>query len=284
MAKTIFEAYNSCKKELAEIGIEDSIFEAKQIIKHITGYSNTQILMKYNERLTEFQENNLTAIIKQRQVRYPLQYIIGEWGFFGRSFFVGPGVLIPRQDTETLIDVCLEYLEGKEKPDILDLCAGSGCIGITLAGEKQDSKVTMAEKYKEAIFYAEKNLAHNKISNANVVEGDIFEGIAADKKYDLIVSNPPYIPKKDMQTVSPEVHFEPETALTAGEDGLDFYRAIIKNYKNSLKAGGMLAFEVGIGQAQSVLELMSAAGFADTGVRNDAADIQRVVFGTLAQV
>lgn len=283
MAKTIFEAYNSCKKELAEIGIEDSIFEAKQIIKHITGYSNTQILMKYNERLTEFQENNLTAIMKQRQVRYPLQYIIGEWGFFGRSFFVGPGVLIPRQDTETLIDVCLEYLDGKEKPDILDLCAGSGCIGITLAGEKQDSKVTMVEKYKEAIFYAEKNLAHNKISNADVVEGDIFEG-AADKKYDLIVSNPPYIPKKDMQTVSPEVHFEPETALIAGEDGLDFYRAIIKNYKNSLKAGGMLAFEVGIGQAQSVLELMSAAGFADTGVRNDAADIQRVVFGTLAQV
>lgn len=284
MAKTIFEAYNYCKKELAGIGIEDSIFEAKQIIKHITGYSNTRILMKYNEHLTEFQENNLTAIIKQRQVRYPLQYIIGEWGFFGRSFFVGPGVLIPRQDTETLIDVCLEYLEGKEKPDILDLCAGSGCIGITLAGEKRDSEVTMAEKYKEAVFYAEKNLAHNKITNADVVEGDIFEGIAADKKYDLIVSNPPYIPEKDMQTVSPEVHFEPETALTAGEDGLDFYRAIIKNYKNSLKAGGMLAFEVGIGQSQSVLELMSAAGFADTGVRNDTADIQRVVFGTLDQV
>ena len=265
------------------MGIEDTIFEAKQIIKHVTGYNNTQILMKYNERLSEFQENNITAILKQRNVRYPLQYIIGEWGFFGYSFFVGPGVLIPRQDTETVIDVCLEYLEGKGKAQILDLCAGSGCIGITLAKEKS-AEVFMLEKYKEAIFYTERNIVHNKADSAKVFEGDIFEGALSDNKYDLIVSNPPYIPIKDMNTVSPEVNFEPETALVGGEDGLDFYRAIVGNYKNSLKNGGMLAFEVGIGQAQSVADIMSEAGFENIGFKKDAADIQRVVFGTVNQV
>ena len=102
---TIFEAYNDCKKQLEKAGIEDYVFESKQIIKHVTGYTNAQILTKYTQLLTKFQQDNLTAIIKQRLIRYPLQYILRRWNFFGREFFVGPGVLIPRSDTETLIDV-----------------------------------------------------------------------------------------------------------------------------------------------------------------------------------
>ena len=119
----IFEAYNKTKKELEAAGIEDYVFEAKQIIKHITGFSNSEILMNYTNRLTEFQSNNLTAIIKQRAIRYPLQYIFGEWAFYGREFFVGPGVLVPRADTETLVGVCLRYLKNSENPAVLDLCA-----------------------------------------------------------------------------------------------------------------------------------------------------------------
>ena len=246
----IFEAYNKTKKELESAGIEDYVFEAKQIIKHITGFSNSEILMNYTNQLTEFQSNNLTAIIKQRAIRYPLQYIFGEWAFYGREFYVGPGVLVPRADTETLVDVCLKYLENTENPAVLDLCAGSGCIGITLALEKAGAAVTLVEKFPEAARYAERNIKRLMADNAALVIGDVLEGAANDKNYDLIVSNPPYIPKNEMKTVSPEVHYEPETALLGGEDGLDFYKAIIAEYKKALKVGGMLAFEVGAGVRQ----------------------------------
>ncbi len=277
---TIFESYNNCKKELEKAGIEDYVFESKQIIKHITGYSNAQILQKYTEQLTEFQENNLTVIIKQRLIRYPLQYILGRWNFFGREFFVGPGVLIPRSDTETVMDVCLEFIKEKEKADVLDLCAGSGCIGITIKGECPRSQVTLVEKFDEAISYAQKNAKHNNI-DVKIVKGDVLEGCECENKYDLIVSNPPYITAEDMKALQPEVQFEPKTALEGGEDGLLFYRAITEKYKNSLKENGVLVFEVGINQSESVKEILRENGFKDISSRKDLNDIERVVFGTV---
>lgn len=274
----IFEAYNSTKKALHSAGIEDYVFEAKQIIKHITGLSSSEILMNYTNSLTEFQSNNLTAIIRQRELRYPLQYIFGEWSFYGREFYVGPGVLVPRADTETVIEVCTDYLKDKKEPKILDLCAGSGCIGITLAKEKADSDCLMVEKYPEAIRYAEKNILRNKAENARVIAGDIFEGTASGEKYDLIVSNPPYIAENGVEEVSPETKYEPETALFGGKDGLEFYRVITENYKGSLKQNGMLCFEVGIGQANNVKEILRNAGFADIGAKKDLNGIERAVY------
>ena len=277
---TIFESYNNCKRELMKAGIEDYVFESKQIIKHITGYSNAQILQKYTQPLTEYQENNLTAIIKQRLVRYPLQYIIGKWNFFGREFSVGPGVLIPRSDTETLMDVCLEFLKTKENPSVIDLCAGSGCIGITLKGECQNATVTMVEKYDEALFYTERNVKSNGVE-VKIVKGDVLEGAESEGKYDLVVSNPPYITDLDMKSLQPEVNFEPETALRGGEDGLMFYKSITEKYKASLKDGGMLAFEVGVNQAESVKQILIENGFKNVSARKDLNDIERVVFGTV---
>ena len=281
---TIFEAYNKTKKELAAAGIEDYVFEAKQIIRHITGFSNVQIISNPHKKLSLFEENNLTAIIKQRLIRYPLQYIIGEWGFYGGNFKVGPGVLVPRADTETLIDVALEFLKDREKSQVCDLCTGSGCIGITVAREKSDSFVTAVEKYEEALRYARENAKLNGTENIEFISGDVFEGAGAEKQYDLILSNPPYIPPEEMKEISPEAKFEPETALLGGEDGLDFYRAIIKGYKASLVDGGMMAFEVGMGEAEAVAELMKNQGFCDIGTRQDAAGIERVVFGTVKTV
>lgn len=275
----IFEAYNKTKKELEAAGIEDYVFEAKQIIKHITGFSNSEILMNYTNRLTEFQSNNLTAIIKQRAIRYPLQYIFGEWTFYGREFFVGPGVLVPRADTETLVEVCLKYLKNSESPAVLDLCAGSGCIGITLALEKADAAVTLVEKFPEAARYAERNIKRHGTDNVTLICGDVLNGAANDKEYELIVSNPPYVPKNEMETVSPEVHYEPETALFGGEDGLDFYRAVITEYKKALKAGGMLAFEVGAGEAAAVEALLRNAGLKEINTENDLGGICRAVYG-----
>lgn len=275
---TIFEAYNETKKKLQKAGIEDFVFEAKEIIKHITNLSATQILMNYNKPLTDFQKTNLTAIIRQREIRYPLQYIFGSWDFYGNSFYVGPGVLVPRADTEVLVEECLSFLKGKENPKVLDLCAGTGCIGITLAKEIPTAKVILVEKYQEAAAYLDKNISLNKTENAKYVLGDIFEAAEGDKQYDLIVSNPPYIPEKEMSIISPETEFEPKTALLANEEGLQFYRAIIKNYKASLNKGGMMAFEVGIGEAQRVYGLLAEAEFKDIQIKKDLNNIERVVF------
>ncbi|MBQ9355369.1 MAG: peptide chain release factor N(5)-glutamine methyltransferase [Clostridia bacterium] len=277
---TIFNAYNDIKKQLKNAGIEDNIFEAKQIIKHITGYSNEQILSGYQNELSGFQEINLQVIMKQRLNRYPLQYILGKWDFYGRPYKVGPGVLIPRPDTETVIEVCLDIIE-KEKPsDVLDLCAGTGCIGITIACERKNSNVTLVEKYEEAARYIKENIK-NADGNANVLIGDVFESIGADKKYDLIVSNPPYISEKDMGNLQPEVEFEPPTALYGGEDGLMFYRAIASNYRDSLKSGGSLVFEIGYDQGEAVKDILLALGFKNVKIKKDYSENDRVVFGTV---
>lgn len=277
---TIFEAYNDCKKKLQTAGIEDYVFEAKMIIKHVTGYTNAQILTKYTQELTQFQQNNITAIIKQRLIRYPLQYIIGRWNFFGRDYFVGPGVLIPRSDTETLIDVCLESIKQKQNPRVIDLCAGSGCIGITIKGECAQADVTLVEKFEEALHYTTKNALSNN-ADVNIVKADVLKTEGADGLYDLIVSNPPYITDDDMKVLQPEVKYEPSTALSGGDDGLLFYRHITENYKKHLAPNGVLAFEVGINQADAVADIMKQNGYQNIGMRKDYNDIDRVVFGTL---
>lgn len=274
---TIFEAYNQTKQKLKAAGIPDSVFEAKLIIKHITGLNNTQILTEYAKELTEFQQNNLTAILRQREIRYPLQYILGEWAFYKYKFKVGVGVLIPRSDTEVLVEECVKYLENKPKAQILDLCSGSGCIGISLACDFPESAVVLLEKYPEAMRYIEENIKLNGAYNALAFSGDVLNGDAGEQKYDLIVSNPPYIPPSEMEIVSPETKFEPETALLGGQDGLDFYRAIIKNYKDSLKDGGMIAFEVGINEYERVSVLLKDADFTNVTVTKDLNGIERVV-------
>lgn len=276
---TIFEAYNTSKKRLEAAGVEDFIFEAREIIKHITGLSAAQILTSYNRKLSQFQENNLIAILHQREVRYPLQYIFTKWGFYGREFFVGPGVLVPRADTETVIEASTEYLKDKESPKILDLCAGSGCIGITLAKEIENSKVLLVEKFQEALSYTNKNIEYNKAENATAIMGDIFEGAGADGEYDLVVSNPPYIPEEEMSIISPETKYEPETALLARDGGMEFYKAITEKYFDSIKSGGMICFEVGFNQSERVAEILKNTGFTNITVKKDLNEINRVVSG-----
>lgn len=277
---TIFEAYNKTKQRLEKVGIEDYVFEAKQIIMHITGFTPAQILTDYNKKLSQFEENNLIALIHQREVRYPLQYIFGHWDFYGRPFKVGVGVLIPRADTETVVETALEVLKQRENPKVLDLCAGSGCIGITLAAEIPTAQVTMVEKFDEALRYAEENIKLNSV-NASVLKGDVFDKPQFENEsIDLIVSNPPYIPNSEMKYCSPEVKFEPETALLAEDGGLEFYKAIIENYKSVLKIGGYICFEVGFKQAEKVKELLQNAGFKDIKITNDLNGIGRAVRAT----
>ena len=281
---TVFEAYNDCKKRLQLAGVTDYGYEARVILRKATGYNNTQILSKYNQILTPLQESQLTALIHQRETRYPLQYMFGEWEFYGLPFRVGPGVLIPRADTEIAVDVALKLLEKAEKPQVLDLCAGSGCIGIAIAKKRDDAAVTLLEKYPQAFRFAEQNVQLNDTKNVTVTAGDIFESALAENQYDLIISNPPYVEADEMETLQPELAYEPDTALYGGEDGLMFYRAITMNYRNALKPGGKLVYEVGEKQAESVSGILLENGFSDIGTEKDYNGVVRVVFGTVKAI
>ena len=149
----------------------------------------------------------------QREMRYPLQYIFGQWEFYGLNFKVGPGVLIPRADTEVLADKALELIKNKKSPRVLDLCTGSGCIAVAIAKTRSDAAVTAVEKYEAALDYARQNVKRNGVNNVTLLAGDVLEAAAAEGRYDLIVSNPPYITAADMKKLQPEVTYEPETAL-----------------------------------------------------------------------
>ena len=279
--KTIFNAYNDTKRELMSSGVEDFGFEARVIIRHITGFDNKKILLNYNNVLTDYQTEMLNKIIARRKERYPLQYILGEWEFYGLKFKVGEGVLIPRPDTEILVDTALQLIKDIETPKVLDLCAGSGAIGIAVSGNRPDSEVYLLEKSQTAIGYLVQNIALNKTTNAKSISGDVFAGDLSDKKYDLIVSNPPYIKSDDMKTLQTEVKYEPAMALDGGNDGLDFYKAIVGKYSNSLNNGGSICFEVGINQAEDVKKLLVGAGLSGVDTAKDLNGIDRVVFGTV---
>ncbi len=275
---TIFSAYNQTKKLLNAAEIEDYALEARHIIRHVTGYDNAKILTNYTDELTPLQQTVLNNIIARRCSHYPLQYILGVWQFYGIDFIVGEGVLIPRADTETLIDKSLEFLKDKKSAKVLDLCSGSGCIAVALA-KNSDCSVTALEKYERAFSYLEKNIKKHSVDVTPVL-ADIFE-YKPTEKYDLIVSNPPYISENELALMNKETSFEPKNALFAEDNGLIFYKHIIKNYKSSLNSGGMLALEIGFNQSEAVKELFFENGYLGIGSLQDYSGNQRVVFGTV---
>lgn len=206
----------------------------------------------------------------------PLQYLLGEWEFYGLPFEVGEGVLIPRPDTETLVETALELLRGVTSPVVADLCAGSGCVAAAIAHMRPDARVLALELSDAAFPYLARNLARNggrvEALHCNVLEPPALPLL------DLVVSNPPYIPAAEMETLQLQVRHEPEMALYGGTDGYDFYRALPVLYRPLLRDGGSIAFEVGYNQAEQVSALLAEAGYQCPQIRNDLAGIARVVF------
>jgi release factor glutamine methyltransferase len=222
--------------------------------------------------LTAQQADRLHDLVRRRGEGEPLQYLLGSADFYGRSFSVRPGVLIPRFDTEILVDTALPRLQ--EGDSVLDLCAGSGCIGLTLGAEK-NLRVTCVEKYPEAFALLRENTA--KIyPSARLVQGDVLTD-AVEGTFDMIVSNPPYIPTGDLPSLSVEVQREPSTALDGGEDGLYFYRVLADRFVSSLKEDGWMLFECGIGQASAIEKILLSAGLCDPVCVRDYGGIPRVV-------
>lgn len=274
---TVREALKYAQKALSAV-TEEAANEAGLLVSFLSGIPSNRLALTDGT----VDRSELDALIEKRCGGIPVQYLMGKWWFYKGEFFVGDGVLIPRQDTETLVETACELLRDKPDGDVADLCAGTGCIGISIAAEYPDSKVVCIEKYEKAFSYLQRNIVHNAVSNVRPVLADVCDEVSG--RYDLIVSNPPYITSCDMAKLSEEVKKEPHTALFGGEDGLYFYRVISKLWKPALKKGGILAFEVGIDQAASVAEIMKSEGFERITVRNDLCGVQRVVFGTVNNI
>lgn len=205
----------------------------------------------------------------------PLQYLLGEWEFYGLPFYVGEGVLIPQPDTETLVETALGLLDGLPSPVIADLCSGSGCVAVAVAHMRPDARVYALELSEEAFPYLERNIARNG-ANVEALHCDALNPPELPP-LDGVASNPPYISRVEMAGLPPQVRREPEMALYGGEDGLDFYRALPGIYYPLLKNGGFLALEVGYTQAEAVAALLTGAGYRGVETRRDLAGVARVI-------
>jgi len=222
--------------------------------------------------------------VRRRAAREPMNYVTGDVEFLGLRLHVGPGVLIPRPETELWLEVLIERLRDNAVSPcrVLDLCAGSGCIGLALAREFPDADVAAVDISPDALRYARENAARNGVANIAFTEGDLFEPLTPGASFDLIVSNPPYIPAPQIETLEPDVRcWEPRIALAGGGDGLDFYRAIFANIRRFIRSGGIAAVETGGGQGAAVREMMARAGFADAEIFYDYAGHDRAVFGMM---
>lgn len=278
--KTRKSVYLQTKSILKDV-TEESETEARRLCSHI--FKTDSVGLLFDTVVSEAEAEQLEKALEQRLSGRPLQYIIGEWDFYGRSFFVGEGVLIPRSDTETLIDTALKYIDEStsEKPvRILDLCTGSGCIAITLKSERPFAEVYAVEKSDEAFSYASRNTIRHAV-DISLLKSDALTLDASDwiDFFDIIVSNPPYLTEADMQNLQREVSFEPKMALEGGKDGLLFYRRLTEKYSGCLKKGGALCYEIGIGQENDVAKIMLNNCLNTYCFSKDICGIIRVVQG-----
>ena len=275
------ELRRECMKALEAAGNDNPRFEAEQLVMKFCGVKRSDILMFPGLEATAEQAAEVCGAVQRRNSGEPLQYILGEWEFYGLPFYVGEGVLIPRQDTETLVETAARFL--RERPGVseaADLCAGSGCVGITLA-KLTGIPVKLLELSELALGYLRRNIALNgaeelcEAMHADVLADDTAAGMP---QLDLIVTNPPYLTAQDMRELQPEVTHEPETALFGGDDGLDYYRRMVPLWGAKLNPGGMLAAEIGMGQHGDVTRIFEENGLR-AGFEKDLCGVIRVIYG-----
>lgn len=258
---------------LSGAGIENSRFELKVLAEEALGRRiDTSILPD----LTPAQKQQIEKQVHERMQGVPLQYIIGNWEFYGRTFLVGPGALIPRGDTEILIGHVLERSKFLQSLVIADLGAGTGCIGITLGKTLKNAQVYLLEKSQQAGGYCKKNI-ERILPEAKLLLCDFLNPPKNLPRFDLVVSNPPYIKSEEISCLQKEVRCEPHEALDGGADGLFFYREIARIWKENILPGGVLAFEVGYDQAEDVAEILQKNGYLDIRMQKDYQGFFRAV-------
>lgn len=273
---TILKVLNWTKGYLAEKGVENARLEAEWLLCDALSLDRVGLYLNFDKPLLDSELAALRKMVSRRAQREPLQHILGTQEFMGLDFTTTAAALIPRHDTEILVTEALKATP--EAQDILDIGAGSGCVAIALARNLPGSTVIAIDIDPDALELARGNADRNAVT-VDFRLGSLFEPVAGCR-FDLIVSNPPYIPSADIETLQPEVRlFEPRTALDGGADGLDFFRAIIPAAPGHLKPGGWLMLEVGAGQAESVTELFTRCGFSAIFAAKDHGGILRVVGG-----
>ena len=262
------------QRRLAAAGIEDAAWEARLLAAHYTGLSDARLLLMGAE---ELDAPGLEAAVARRETREPLQYILGQWSFMGLAFSVNPHCLIPRPDTETLVEHAVRYLPKNAR--VADLCTGSGCIGIALAHYRPDITVTAVDLFPETAKMAEENARRLGVSDRFTVQvGDVTEEIfSPDERFAAIVSNPPYITLEEMKDLAPELSYEPRAALTDEGDGLSVIRGVLAAASRHLEDDGLLLMEFGAAQGEAVSLLAREYSFYDVHILKDAAGRDRVL-------
>lgn len=282
MVKTLSQLYMEARQAfMTQEDEQTASLLARDLLCHVTGKTREQVIAHRDLYATEQTCLAMAEAVTRVKGGEPLAYVLGQWDFYGMTLHVDKNVLIPRDDTCAVTSLAIKQaLFLDSAPRILDLCTGSGCIGLAIAHRVKDAKITLADISKDALAVAKKNIAGQKLSGrVTAISGDALKSPAPFLgRFDMIVSNPPYIMTAEMDTLDHSVKdFEPHLALHGGEDGLQFYRAIARNYCNALKPGGYLCFEFGIGQGDAVCALLEENGYTVLERTRDYNDVERAV-------
>lgn len=278
---TAEQVLRTAAEKLRAAQIENASFDASCLVENITGLSRTKIML-CDDDIADEQAELVERAVLRRISGEPLQYILGEWDFFGRTFEVGEGVLVPRPETELLVELALEKLRNVRYPVVFDLCAGSGCVGLTIAAERPDAHVWLFEKYDEAFHYLKRNIKKLGLTNVQAVQHDI--SLGCDDKIsetpDLIVSNPPYLRTDELGGLSTEVMHEPATALDGGKDGVDFYRIIASRWLPNVNKHGGIIFECDPSQTLKIADMLMPYAMR-VKIVTDIFGLQRAVYADI---
>lgn len=293
---TLSQCLNRAKEQLDKAGVSDSSYDAFLLLEYVTGISRSKYLSCQNDDIDDEKLSKYERLVERRADKEPLQHIIGTACFFGYDYKVSPDVLVPRQETEILVERVLELASDYLSLDILDLCTGSGCIAVTLfleltkAYENKEScdydygkcDITATDISDAALDIAREN-ANRLIgdsSKIHFVKSDMFDSLDTNNRYDIIVSNPPYIPTSDINELEPEVKdFDPRIALDGGSDGLSCYRRIVGESVNYLRDSGYLFMEMGYNQGEEIAAIMRDSGYGDIRIYKDLAGKNRIIGG-----
>lgn len=286
MAITYNNLYMDIRQELRQAGIEAATLEARELVCYAAGKTRQELMRDARLYVPQTVEQQVRALVQRHLAGEPVAYLIGEWEFYGLPLDISEHVLIPRPDTEVLAEKAIDFVQTLGECRVLDLCAGSGCVGLAVASQCPDARVVLGELSEGALRICRQNIRRNNLTGRVVpLPMDVMAGPPAHMgEFDCIVSNPPYIPRADIAGLDTSVKdYEPLMALDGGEDGLDFYRTICRRWRDVMRPGTGLFFEVGIGQADDVLRIMREVGFGDIQVAEDPGGIPRVVYGKLCE-
>ena len=284
MAITYNDLYLEIRRQLRAADSGDPTLEARELVAFACGKTKEELLRDSRLYVTPEVEARVRALAQRHLDGEPTAYLIGEWEFYGLPLDISRDVLIPRPDTEVLAGLAIDFVKTQGACRVLDLCAGSGCIGLAVASQCPESRVVLGELSEGALRICRQNIRRNGLSGRVVpMQMDALAPPPAQLgEFRCLVSNPPYIPAGDIPGLDPSVRdYEPHMALDGGADGLDFYRNLAGEWKNALTVGGKIFLEVGIGQADDVLRLLRSQGFGDLEITKDLNGIPRVVHGTL---